>query len=640
MRPQGIIAALFFPVLMACSGPAGDPPPSPLSESATEQPIDKPAANPAPERVLIYQIMTRLFGNLETRNRPWGTREENGIGRFNDITDAALAGIAELGTTHVWYTGVLHHAIVGDFSAYGISIDDPDVVKGRAGSPYAIRDYYNVSPDLAEDPARRLQEFQALIARTHAHGMKVMIDLVPNHVARNYAAIDPPAGAIDFGSQDDRSVEYARDNSFYYIPGECFRVPEWPDDYRPLGGEPHPLADGEFDECPARWTGNGARAAQPDFDDWYETIRVNFGVRPDGSHDFDALPAELAAADTAAHYAFWQARDVPASWEKFRDIALYWLEMGVDGFRIDMAEMVPVAFFSYLNSHIKQAFPDSLLLAEVYQPELYRDYLQLGRMDYLYDKVEFYDSLKRVMQGHGGSDAIIEIQDRHADIADHLLHFLENHDEQRIASPEFAGDARIGRPAMLVSATISRSPTLIYFGQEVGEPAAEDAGFGRASRTTIFDYWGVPAHQRWMNGGAFDGGALSPAEGELRDFHVRLMNRALQEPAMRGAYAEIHRANRALTPGYDDHLLSYIRHSDGQVLLIVANLVDRAYPPLALIVPAERIAELGLADGDYPLRELLYEQRPAMLQVRNGEGRIALELAPLDALMFEVGAGL
>ncbi len=599
------------------------------------------AAAPAEEpsavgKVVIYQLLPRLFGNTETTDRPWGRAEENGVGRMSDISDQALRGIAELGVTHVWYTGIPHHAVIADYTDYGISLDDPDVVKGRAGSPYAIRDYFNVHPDLADHPARRLDEFRSLVERTHAHGMKVMIDIVPNHVARNYGSLGVPEGVTDLGANDDDSVVYHRDNSFYYLPGEAFQVPEWPDWYRPLGGEEHPLADGHFDENPARWTGNGARSAQPDFDDWYETIRINFGVRPDGSHDFDALPQDYASRPTVDHYRYWQDRDVPATWLKFRNIAAFWLDLGVDGFRFDMAEMVPVEFWSYLNSFIKQHYPEALLLAEVYQPDLYRQYLHLGRMDYLYDKVEFYDDLKAVMQGHGSTDRLVEVQQRHADIEHHLLRFLENHDEQRIASPAFAGNAWRGVPAMLATAAMSTSPTLLYFGQEVGEPAAQDAGFGRASRTTIFDYWGVPAHQRWMNGGAFDGGALSNTERTLRDFYTRLMRFVASQPALMGEYADLHLANRERTEHYDDKLLSWLRWSDTQRLVMVANFRDRAYPGLSLELPSEQIEALGLVDGRYALRERLYGDMETELIVADGIGHIALILAPLAALILEI----
>ena len=122
------------------------------------------------EKKVVYQVFTRLFGNTNSTNKPWGTLEENGVGKFEDFTDKALKEIKELGVTHIWYTGVLHHAMVTDYTEFGISNDDPDVVKGRAGSPYAVKDYYNVDPDLAVNPENRMQEFEDLTARTHKAG--------------------------------------------------------------------------------------------------------------------------------------------------------------------------------------------------------------------------------------------------------------------------------------------------------------------------------------------------------------------------------------------------------------------------------------------------------------------------------------
>jgi len=586
-------------------------------------------------KAVVYQVFTRLFGNANTTNKAWGTLEENGVGKFNDFTDDALKGIKELGTTHIWYTGVPHHALIRDYTAYGISNDDPDVVKGRAGSPYAVKDYYSVNPDLAVDPANRLQEFQALIARTHQHGMKVLIDIVPNHVARDYQSLQKPEGVADFGANDDTSVEYARDNNFYYVPGEAFQVPAWPAGYQVLGGEAHPLADGKFNENPAKWTGNGARAAQPAFDDWYETVKINFGVQPDGSYDFDTLPAEYAEKDWQAHYQFWQGKNVPDTWVKFRDITLYWTGMGVDGFRYDMAEMVPVEFWSYLNSHIKQVNPQAFLLAEVYQPQLYRDYIKLGLMDYLYDKVEFYDSLKLVMQGKGPTSELVATQQRMADIEHHMLHFLENHDEQRIASPEFAGDARKGMPAMVVSTLISTSPTMLYFGQEVGEPGAGDAGFGKASRTTIFDYWGVPHHQRWVNGGKFDGAALTPAEKTLRQFYSTLLSFSREAPALKGAYTELHSINLAAGTAYSEQQLAFARYADEQQLIVVSHFNAEQGTEFTLTVPAKLIAEWQLVDGKYALHEQLTGSSNELV-VSNGEGRVAVALAPLGSVVYQL----
>lgn len=585
---------------------------------------------------VVYQVFTRLFGNTNTTNKPWGTIAENGVGKFNDFSDTALESIREMGVTHIWYTGVPHHATISDYTAYGISPDDPDVVKGRAGSPYAVKDYYNVDPDLAVDPANRMAEFEALIARTHRHGMKVIIDIVPNHVARNYQSFSVPDGVTDFGANDDRSVEYQRDNNFYYIPGKAFQVPDFPANLKPLDGENHPLADGRFDEDPAKWTGNGARKAKPDFNDWYETVKINYGVRPDGTTDFARLPDGYEQQDYAAHFRFWQDKEVPDSWVKFRDIALFWLDKGVDGFRYDMAEMVPVEFWSYLNSSVKMKNPDAFLLAEVYNPKLYREYIHRGKMDFLYDKVELYDTLKNIMQGHGSTDHLAAIQSGLADIDYHMLHFLENHDEQRIASPEFAGDARKGMPAMVVSTCISSSPTMLYFGQEVGEAAREDAGFGAASRTTIFDYWGVPAHQRWMNSGAFDGGQSTEAEKALRAFYQKLLHFSAHSKALTGKYHEIHSYNRQVTADYSDRLFSFVRWKDDERLIIISNFSPDSTSSIQLQLDPEILKQWNLPDGEYQLHDILSDQVNHQLLVTGGKASVKLEIPALQSFIFQL----
>lgn len=586
---------------------------------------------------VVYQIFTRLYGNTNSTNKPWGTIEENGVGKFNDINEAALNSIKELGVTHVWYTGVPHHAVIRDYTAYGISNDDPDVVKGRAGSPYAVKDYYNVNPDLAVNPANRLQEFEALIARTHAQGMKVIIDIVPNHVARSYQSLSKPAGVEDFGARDNTRVEYARDNNFYYVVGQNFQVPAPQNNYRPLGGETHPLSDGQFIEKPAKWTGNGSRLAQPKFDDWYETVKINYGVRPDGSKDFPGLPADYAQKDVVAHAQFWQGKTVPDSWIKFRQIAEYWLAKGVDGFRFDMAEMVPVEFWSYLNSSIKQKNPDAFLLAEVYNPQEYRNYIRLGKMDYLYDKVEMYDSLKAIMQGKATTDVIASVQAGMSDIEEHMLHFLENHDEQRIPSPAFAGNAENAKPAMVVSALISRSPTMVYFGQEVGEAGALESGFGDPSRTTIFDYAGVPAHQRFMNGGKFDGGLLSSREKDLRRFYQQVLNLSLQESGFAGEYLELHTHNRQHTPGYDGSVFSFARWDDQQHWIVVSNFSATQTHQFNLQLPDELVKAWALHEKSYRLASGLGDKSaPFRLQVNDAGASAALQLAPLESLVLRL----
>ncbi len=588
------------------------------------------------KKAVVYQVFTRLFGNTNTTNKPWGTIEENGVGKFADFDEKALSEIRDLGISHIWYTGVPHHALIADYTQFGISNDDPDVVKGRAGSPYAVKDYYNVNPDLAIDPANRLNEFKALVERTHGQGMKVLIDIVPNHVARNYDGLTNPPEVVSFGANDDVIVEYTRDNNFYYIPNSEFKVPDWLNGYSPLGDADKPLVDGKFKEVPAKWTGNGSRLAQPHFNDWYETVKVNYGVRPDGTKEFEALPDSYAEMDYRSHYAFWKDKDLPDSWYKFRDIALYWLEIGVDGFRFDMAEMVPVEFWSFMNSSIKMKNPDAFLLAEVYNPALYRDYIHKGKMDYLYDKVELYDSIKHIMQGHGWTDHIPVVQKGLHDIEHHMLHFLENHDEQRIASPDFVGNAEIGKPAMVVSATISTSPTMIYFGQEVGEDGSEDAGFGKPTRTSIFDYIGVPAHQRWMNNKKFDGGQLSEKEKELRDFYKRLLNFTISSAALMGDYQEIHFYNKENTEGYDHRVLSYVRWSEDEKLVIVSNFDSQKEYVLNLKIPSEIISKWNLGNGDYELDEELYGKKKHILKVEDRQGEIQVALKPLESIILSV----
>jgi glycosidase len=587
------------------------------------------------KKQVVYQVFTRLFGNKNTTNKPWGTIEENGVGKFNDFTDKALHEIKNLGVTYIWYTGVPHHALVRDYTKFGISNDDPEVVKGRAGSPYAVKDYYNVNPDLAVNPAKRLEEFEALIARTHKSGLKLLIDIVPNHIARKYEGKSNPKGVRDFGADDNTAVEYDRNNNFYYIPGQHFQVPT-SDSYKPLNGEKNPMIDGKFDENPAKWTGNGSRLAKPDINDWYETVKINYGIRPDGSKDFPELPAGFDKKSYKEHYAFWKDKDVPSSWKKFRDIALYWTAKGVDGFRYDMAEMVPYEFWSYMNSSIKMKNPTAFLLAEVYNPKEARNYIHLGKMDYLYDKVMLYDKLKEVIQGKSLPDPISDIQKENADIEHHMYHFLDNHDEQRLASPEFAGSGEKGKPLMVVSATISTSPTMVYFGQEVGEAGNENGGFGTHSRTSIFDYVGVPSHQRWMNGGKFDGGQLSQSEKDLRDFYKRLLNFTINSTALMGKYQEIQTPNRQSTAGYDPGIYSFVRWSDSQKLIVVTNFSWLTTSNFELKVPADVIKTWKLNDGTYPIKDQLYNKNAAQLQVVNGEGKVRITVAPSESFIYSL----
>ncbi|MCM4166888.1 Alpha-1,4-glucan:maltose-1-phosphate maltosyltransferase [Arenibacter antarcticus] len=587
-------------------------------------------------KTVVYQVFTRLFGNTNTTNKPWGTIDENGVGKMADFSKKALQEIRDLGVTHIWYTGIPHHALIGDYTSFGISNDDPDIVKGRAGSPYAVKDYYSVNPDLAKNPNKRMAEFKALVKRSHAAGLKVIIDLVPNHVARKYEGKNNPKGVSDFGANDTKNVVYDKNNNFYYNPLEVFKVPEWRHGYLPLGGEKYDMGVDKFVEAPAKWTGNGSSLSQPDFNDWYETVKINYGVRPDGARDFDSLPEHFDQKDYSEHVVFWSDKEVPDSWIKFRDIALYWLQLGVDGFRYDMAEMVPVEFWSFLNSTIKMENPDAFLLAEVYQPSLYRDYIFKGKMDYLYDKVEFYDGLIPIMQGHGWTDHIPLVQGGLFDIEHHMLHFLENHDEVRIPSSEFLGNAEQAKPGMVVSATISTSPTMIYFGQEVGEPAAENPGFGSPGRTSIFDYIGVPHLQRWVNNKKFDGGKLSPQEKDLRGFYKSLLNFTINSSALMGAYRDIHFYNRDHTEYYNYRVLSFVRWSENEKLIIIANFDAHDGFGFELKLPEEIIEEWGLQNGSYKLQDQLIPATEKTLKVHNGIGEVRIDLQPLESLILSL----
>ncbi len=538
-------------------------------------------------KIIIYQMMTRLFGNKVAVNKPYGTIDENGVGKFNDITSQALRGIKELGVTHVWYTGVIEHAVLTDYTAYGIPLDDADVVKGRAGSPYAIKDYYDVDPDLAEDVPGRMREFDSLVARTHAEGLKVIIDFVPNHVARAYKSDAKPAGVDDLGASDDTTVSFSPQNNFYYLPGESFRVPR---DYNPLGPYSVPSADGRFDETPAKATGNDVFSPAPGIHDWFETVKLNYGV--------DVQNGRTSHFDPT-----------PDTWLKMRDILLFWAGKGVDGFRCDMSEMVPVEFWNWVIPQVKEANPAIVFIAEIYNPDQYRNYLDQGRFDYLYDKVLLYDTLRLLVNGQRSTADIPAIHERLKGINHRMLHFLENHDEQRMASPAFAGGPWKAVPAMVISATIDRGPVMIYFGQEVGEPGRGVEGFqGEDGRTTIFDYWGVPEHQKWMNGGKFDGGLLSLEQKQLRQFYIDLLNLAASNPALtRGEYIDL-TAHNLRAGNISDKVHAFLRFHESQRLLIV-NSFNVTEEPIKIQIPAEALSEMGLNPKEvYMGRDVIWKE--------------------------------
>ncbi len=507
------------------------------------------------QRIVLYQMFTRLFGNTNQTNKPWGTIEENGVGKFEDIDGKALSALKNMGYTHIWYTGAIEHCLLTDYTKFGIPLDDADVVKGRAGSPYAIKDYYDINPDLANEVPNRMAEFEELVKRTHDAEMKVIIDFVPNHVARGYQSDAKPEGVIDFGADDQVDKAFDSNNNFYYLPNESFQVPAG---YNSLGDNDFPTKDGKFAETPAKATGNDVFSSTPSVNDWFETVKLNYGV--------DYLDNRKPYFDS-----------VPDTWVKMKEILLYWAAKDIDGFRCDMAEMVPVEFWEWVTKEIKSEFPEIIFIAEIYNPIAYRDYINKGGFDYLYDKVEMYDSLKYIIQGHGSTDGLTQIWQRQDGIGRSMLRFLENHDEQRIASPDFAGDMNKGIPMMAASAFMHDGPIMMYFGQDVGEPGAGESGFaGDDGRTTIFDYWGVPEHIKWVNNGKYDGGLLSKEQKALQASYRSILKSCNELEAIRsGAFYDLHYFNRnEQYEGYSDKVYSFVRHVKGQVLLIVINFAE------------------------------------------------------------------
>lgn len=554
-----------------------------------------------PQKFTIYQLFPRLFGNATHVNLPNGSIDINGCGKLNAITPKVLQEIHDLGITHIWYTGVIEHATQTDYSAYGIRKDHAAVVKGKAGSPYAIKDYYDIDPDLAESVPDRMQEFEALVTRTHAEGLKVVIDFVPNHVARQYGSDVKPEGTVDLGANDDTNRAFDVRNNFYYIPNQFFAG-----QFNLLQNEKAP-----YHEYPAKASGNDVFSALPTVNDWYETVKLNYGIdyQGGGARYFDPLP------DT---------------WQKMLDILLFWAAKGVDGFRCDMAEMVPVEFWSWAISRVKAVYPDLVFIAEIYNPAAYRSFIDFGRFDYLYDKVGMYDTLRAVVCGQESARHISMMWQRVNDILPQMLFFLENHDEQRIASRFFAGNARKAFPAMIVAAALSVSPVMIYAGQELGESAADAEGFsGDDGRTTIFDYWSVSSLRNWYNLGNCDGGAQTL----IRDFYKTLLNVSLREKAIReGEMFDLMYINCNNPRFNPDRQFAFLRKSGDDLLLICVNFDEEATEvavniPLhafEYLVVEERqiVSSVDLLTGEPQPDQELSSTRPFVLKLEPHSGKI------------------
>ena len=518
-------------------------------------------------RPVIYQIFTRLYGNKTKNNKPNGTLQENGSAKMNDITATKLQRISRMGFTHVWFTGLIEHATQTDHTAFGISKDHPAVVKGKAGSPYAIKDYYDIDPDLAVSIPDRMKEFKALLNRTHKAGLKMVIDFVPNHVARHYHSDAAPKGVEDLGEKDDTTKGFDPQNNFYYLPGQQLRT-----DFARSAAQTEPYV-----ELPAKATGNDCFNASPSRNDWYETVKLNYGIDYQGGR--------------ATHFS-----PTPSTWKKMTDILLFWTEKGVDAFRCDMAEMVPTAFWSHAVAAVKKEHPNVLFIGEVYNPAQYRDYLAAG-FDYLYDKVGLYDTLRAIVCGNASASCITSCWQATDDIKEHMLHFLENHDEQRIASAYFAGNAEKAKPALAAGALMSPGAYMVYAGQEIGEAGMDAEGFsGNDGRTTIFDYWN-PASLQKLTAPAFEK-KLTPEEATLYDYYQKILTLCNSRKAFaQGGFFDLQYANYGRDYGYNcDRQYSFLRHFGREVYLVAVNFAP-ASVQVGIKIPSHAFDVLKLREG-------------------------------------------
>ncbi|MCE2616643.1 MAG: alpha-amylase family protein [Phocaeicola sp.] len=499
------------------------------------------------KKIIIYAVLPRLFANRNISHIRNATLEQNGCGKMNDFSVKALNEIKNLGATHIWYIGLIEHATKTNYSPYGIRVDHPAIVKGNAGSPYAIKDYYDIDPDLAENVPERMKEFECLVQRTHAAGLKMVMDFVPNHVARQYHSDVKPEGVTDLGENDDTSKAFSPQNNFYYIPGEKFQG-----NFDLFSGCPKP-----YEEFPAKATGNDQFAPCVNTTDWYETVKLNYGV--------DYID------NRSKHF-----NPIPDTWNKMLDILLFWGSKKVDGFRCDMAEMVPVEFWHWAIPQVKEKYPHIIFIAEIYNPGEYRNYLFYGKFDYLYDKVGLYDSLRSITCGRESCTVLTSRWQSLNGIQSRMLNFLENHDEQRLASDFFAGNGFNGIPAMIISATMNTNPIMIYFGQELGERGMDSEGYsGRDGRTSIFDYWTVNTISRWCNKGQYNNKYLNENEIKLRSFYKRLLNICNSEKAIReGEFFDLTYANcNGWT--YNEHKqFAFLRKKDDELLLIIVNFKE------------------------------------------------------------------
>lgn len=495
---------------------------------------------------LIYQMLPRLWGNTGGDRIPWGSVEDNGTGTFSDIDSETFDYLKSLGISHVWYTGIIRHATA--CSTRGCTPSDRSWVKGNAGSPYSISDYFDVNPYLADNPDNRMAEFEDLVRRTHEAGLKVIIDFVPNHVARDYGchSPEPIVDGIDangnpvLGATDDTNIHWSSDNDFFYYPGQHLKLP----------------VKGSYRENPAKASGN-CYTPEPGINDWFDTVKLNYC-------DFHT-----------------------PTWDKMLSVIRFWAGKGIDGFRCDMVELVPVEFLTWMISTIKKEYPHLIFIAEVYQKYQYNTYVRKVGFDYLYDKSGLYDAIRDIVRKNAGGnmDYSEEWQSTKritgnwqflGDLQPRMLNFLENHDEPRFGSPEICGNPAESMASLYVSLFLNTAPFMLYFGEEVGECGQDEEGMsGKNNRTTIFDWWKVDSVTRLYNEIHGTCG-LGMEQRELLGRFRKALTLAATDPAVTdGVTYDLCYCNNG-SAGFDpDRHFAFLRHHGDSTLLFVSNFSGR-----------------------------------------------------------------
>ena len=293
---------------------------------------------------------------------------------------------------------------------------------------------------------------------------------------------------------------------------------------------------------------------------------------------------------------------MPNTWVKMTQILLFWASKGIDAFRCDMAEMVPAEFWRFATKTVTEEFPNVKFIGEVYNPYDYRRYL-LNGFDWLYDKVGMYDTMRSVICHHAPTSAISRAWQQTDDIRDHVLYFLENHDEQRIASDFFAASGKKGVPGMIASVLMQQNPFMLYAGEEYGERGMDREGFsGNDGRTTIFDYWSVDTLCRAAQK------KLTDLEKQLFDIHKKTLQIARKEKAVgEGVFFDLMYVNGNLERQY-----AFLRKAGNDLLLVVCNFEDHDVE-IDVRIPAHAFDYLKLQEGAVMATDLLTKEQQGMM---------------------------